>query len=218
MGKFFPSLVNATIWINIQTVIWHRYLSPAQPQSIRSWFRWGQCPITLVKTLTATSSRLHEPITDCCTSESRVEAAGRGEWRAGEAHAHEQTMDTSLQTIEGVVPRVHLAELCHVLHWVTAGRGGAYAWLTGDAKSLQSVQKQNRELCSFIWVEHLCNRKNHQCMDMLFICLLFQCHNMFVCEVEGLSHCQREWEELWNMLEYDPHYISTLLVVKVKLT
>lgn len=47
-----------------------------------------------------------------------------------------QTVGTSLHTIEGVIPRVHLTELCHVLHWVTAGRGRAYAGLTGDAKSL----------------------------------------------------------------------------------
>lgn len=52
---------------------WCRYLSPLHPQSTRSWFLWGQCPMTLVKTLTATSSRLHEPITDCCTSERQQE-------------------------------------------------------------------------------------------------------------------------------------------------
>lgn len=64
-----------------------------------------------------------------------------------------QTVETSLHTIEGVVPRVHLTELCHVLHWVTAGRGGAYAWLTGDAKILQSVPIQNQEEYSLIGSE-----------------------------------------------------------------
>lgn len=52
---------------------------------------------------------------------------------------------THTHTIEGVVSRMHLAELRHVLDWVTTGRGGAYAGLTGDASSLQSAQKTKSE-------------------------------------------------------------------------
>lgn len=138
---------------------WWRYLSPHHPQSIRSWFLWGQCPMTLVKTLTATSSRLHEPIAACCASKTHqqnhccrlffphrlISTKKKQHQQTGTQIKLRLSIHTHTHTIEGVVSRMHLAELCHVLDWVTAGRGGAYAGFTGDASSLQSDRKTNPE-------------------------------------------------------------------------
>lgn len=47
-------------------------------------------------------------------------------------------------TVEGVVSRMHLAELCHVPDWMTTGRGGAYAGLASDPCGFQSAKNQTQ--------------------------------------------------------------------------
>lgn len=93
--------------------------------------------MTLVKTFTATSSKVHEPIMDCCTSNTQQQTRFL---KNRNKHMAFKKTDSYFcaRTIENIVPRVHLTELGHVLDRVTTGRGGAYAGLTGDASSLQS--------------------------------------------------------------------------------
>lgn len=49
------------------------------------------------------------------------------------------------RTVEDVVPRMHLAQLCHVVDWMTTGRGGADAGLTADTDSIQSAEKETNK-------------------------------------------------------------------------
>lgn len=105
--------------------------------------------MTLVKTRTATSSRLHEPITDCCTSRRKQKVHKNIIAGVTDTHNKHTLVQSHLHphTIEDVVSRMHLAEQRHVFDWMTTGRSGANAGLTGDANSLQSAgQKPPRDV------------------------------------------------------------------------
>ena len=48
-------------------------------------------------------------------------------------------------TVEGVVSRMHLAELRHVPDRVTTGRGGSYAGFASDPRSFQSAKNPTQK-------------------------------------------------------------------------
>lgn len=99
--------------------------------------------MTLVKTLTATSSKEHDPIMDCCASKIHQKYfkktllviscifLSKRTWKTTQIYLHSHT-------IEDIVSRMHLAQLCHIFDRMTTGRGGADAGLTGDPSSFQS--------------------------------------------------------------------------------
>ena len=72
-------------------------------------------------------------------------------------------------TIEDVVSRMHLTELCHVFDWVTTGRGGANAGFTCDTNSLQSVRNTPREVKSRIISIQKFNRNYSKSLETISV-------------------------------------------------
>lgn len=86
-----------------------------------------------VKTFTATSFRVHEPIVDCCTSTTEQKKKLPRYFTRQLTWSDLQYIHARELTVKDIVSGMNFTELFHVFDWVTAGWGGANAGLTGDA-------------------------------------------------------------------------------------